>query len=308
MKIGIGVDIGGTHISCSAIDLKSGQPIKGTQFDQDVNNKGNKEQIFEAWAKPINQVIACVDGNEIQGIGFGIPGSFNYKKGIALYERNDKYEQLHNVDVKNEFAKYIEAENVQLRFMNDASAFGVGTAWLGKAKGYKKSISITLGTGFGSSFVDDFIPLSDDPSVPPHGSFWQLPFKESIADDYFSTRWFVNSYQSRAMVTEQGVKQIAAKASKDPIARSLFYEFGSNLAEFLVPWFEKFQPEIFVIGGNVSKAWPLIEVAFQKQINRSNLNFKTVTSDLMEDAAWSGSAKLLDDDYYHRIECQLPEV
>ncbi|MFY0626821.1 MAG: ROK family protein [Reichenbachiella sp.] len=306
MRIGIGVDIGGTHICCSAIDLNTGQPLEGTHFDEKVNSKASKGEIFEAWAKPINKAIKAVDKSKLVGIGFGIPGSFNYQKGIGLYNRNDKYEHLHKVNVKSEFAPYINLEGVELRFMNDATAFGVGTAWFGKATECKRSISITLGTGFGSSFIDDIVPLADHPGVPLHGSFWQLPFKDSIADDYFSTRWFIKSYLAKTGIKEIGVREIAEKAKTDKIANELFIEFGENLAEFLIPWIHKFQPDLLVIGGNVSKAWNLIEESYQKKMDNHDLKIKTVTSDLMEEAALCGSAKLLDEDFWERVKDELP--
>lgn len=95
-RIGIGVDIGGSHISCCAVDLNSGKPLVGTQFETRVNNKASKDDIFQTWAKPINLAIEALHDATITGIGFAMPGAFNYKKGIALFEGNDKYEHLFN--------------------------------------------------------------------------------------------------------------------------------------------------------------------------------------------------------------------
>ena len=307
MGIGIGVDIGGSHICCCAVDLTSGKPLAGTQFEAQVNNKASKEEIFQTWAKPINQAIGALDGSPISGIGFAMPGAFNYKKGIALFEGNDKYEHLYDIHVKQEFAPYLAASNIKLRFINDASAFAVGIAWFGKAKAYKKSIALTLGTGFGASFIEEEIPVVEGPDVPLHGSLWHLPFKDGIADDYFSTRWFVNTYEKRTNHNLQGVKEIAEKARDDDQTRQLFVEFGENLAEFLIPWLHKFDPGILVLGGNISRSWFLIEHSFQQKLIENNLRVKVATSSLMEEAALIGSAKLLDEEFWVRVKNELPE-
>ena len=48
-----------------------------------------------------------------------------------------------------------------IRFMNDASSFAVGEAWAGSAAGFNRSLSITFGTGFGSAFISNRIPIVD---------------------------------------------------------------------------------------------------------------------------------------------------
>ena len=72
--------------------------------------------------------------------------------------------------------------------MNDASSFAVGEAWAGSASKFDRSLSITLGTGFGSAFISNRIPIVDGPLVPKLGCIYHLPYRDGIADDYFSTR------------------------------------------------------------------------------------------------------------------------
>lgn len=306
-KIGIGVDIGGSHISCCVVNLRSGKPLPNTQFESKVNNKASKEEIFQTWASPINQAIKALNGTPIAGIGFAMPGAFNYKKCIALFEGNDKYEKLYHVNVKEEFPPYLSVKNIELRFINDASAFAVGTAWFGNAKGYKKSIALTLGTGFGASFIQEEVPVIQGPDVPLHGSLWHLPFKDGIADDYFSTRWFVNAYEKLTNQNLPGVKEVAQKAQENEMVRQIFVEFGKNLAEFLMPWLQKFKPGILVIGGNISRSWNLIEGSFQQSLTKNHLTVHVATSNLMEEAALIGGAKLLDETFWNKVKNDLPE-
>ena len=81
-----------------------------------------------------------------------------------------------------------------IHFINDAVAFALGEDWIGKTSGSARSLAITLGTGFGSSFLKNSLPVVFGESVPKHGYVWHLPIEGGIADDYFSTRGLVNRY------------------------------------------------------------------------------------------------------------------
>ena len=77
-----------------------------------------------------------------------------------------------------------------------------------------------------------------------------------MADDFFSTRWFVNTWNMLfpdKKVT--GVKEIALRASNgDNNAQSLFENFASNFVEFKTPFLLNFKPEKLIIVGNIAKA------------------------------------------------------
>lgn len=306
-NIGIGVDIGGSHIVCCAIDMSSGQPIEGTVVEKKVDNKGTKEEIFQTWAKALNGTINTIDADSLIGIGFAMPGAFNYKTGVASFEGTEKYGQLYDVNVKEELPNYLDVEDVELRFINDASAFAAGEAWYGKAKGTSSSISITLGTGFGSAFIENDIPVVDRSDVPIHGCFWHLPFRDGIADDYFSTRWFVNSFKEISGITASGVKDVAMDAVNGGESQKLFDAFGQGMGEFMLPWLKKFKPETLVIGGNVSKAFELFNPAFSKYLTENKVSLNIVVSELMEEAALIGSARLLDEKFWNQVKDDLPE-
>lgn len=306
-NIGIGVDIGGSHIVCCAIDMSSGKPIEGTEVEKKVNNTDTKEKIFETWANAINGTIKTIDTDSLRGIGFAMPGAFNYKTGVASFEGTEKYGQLYDVNVKKELPNYLDVKNVELRFINDATAFAAGEAWYGKAKGTSSSISITLGTGFGSAFIENDIPVVERADVPRYGCFWHLPFKDGIADDYFSTRWFVNSYKEITGRTASGVKNVAIDAVNGGKSQKLFNTFGKGMGEFMLPWLKKFKPEMLVIGGNVSKAFDLFYPAFSKYLEENDVKLNVVVSELMEEAALIGSARLLDEDFWAKVKDDLPE-
>ncbi|RED94957.1 ROK family protein [Marinoscillum furvescens] len=303
--IGIGVDVGGSHIACGGVDLATGELVAGTHFEADLDNKATKELVFEQWARPINQCLEKIGDAAIDGIGFGMPGAFNYRDGIALYSGNDKYENLYGVSVVDELPAYLSKKNISLRFINDATAFAVGTSWFGAAKGTSKAICMTLGTGFGSAFIHNGAPVAHGTGVPANGCLWDAPFQSGIADEYFSTRWFVNEFELRLGERVAGVKEMVAHP-RQGVVEGVFKTFAENLVQFMAPWITGFQPEVIVIGGNISRAWNRIEPWLGKAFEHRGIHIRCLVSDQLEEAAIAGSARLLNDDFWTQIKDDLP--
>src|ERR1035437_6163729 len=237
-KYAIGADIGGSHISCAVIDLEKETIIRESFATQKVDNQASADDILESWAIALKKSIKHIDSNQLAGIGFAMPGPFDYEKGIAMFtESVAKYQKLHGINVALRLKELLGlGEGTDVRFMNDASAFAIGEAWIGKASKVDRSLSITLGTGFGSAFVDNGVVVVERDDVPKLGCVWHLPYNGGIADDSFSTRWFIKRYAEKSNIQTTGVKEIADKAVTDPIAKEIFVEYGTHLGEFLAPW------------------------------------------------------------------------
>ena len=305
--IAIGADIGGSHITCAAIDLITGSILKKTLAERPVDNRAKADVILRVWSDALAQSLSEVPSDQVKGIGFAMPGPFDYVKGICYIKGVAKYENLYGINVRDAIGANLGApDGFIIRFMNDASSFAVGEAWAGSAKDYARSLSITLGTGFGSAFIADKIPVADGPDVPRIGCVYHLPYNDGIADDYFSTRWFIRRYKEITGKELSGVKELSALAPTDRIVRDLFTEFGDKSALFLVPWLKSFRAEILVIGGNISHAWDLFGDVFKARLKKENWNGPVVLSKLKEDAALLGSAYLLDDSFWKAVQHALP--
>ena len=306
-NIAIGTDIGGSHISCAAVDLISGKVLKDTLSEKSVDNQATAEVIIDTWSKALSSVLAKVPVENVKGIGFAMPGPFDYVKGISYIKGVAKYENLYGVNVAEAVAENLGIKDKMLiRFMNDASSFAVGEAWAGSAFKYNRSLSITLGTGFGSAFISNRIPIVDGPEVPKLGCIYHLPYRDGIADDYFSTRGLLGRYKKLTGIELSGVKELASLASSDKIVIDLFTDFGDNAGLFLSTWLKKFKAEILVIGGNISHAYNLFGDVFENRLRTENCNCEVALSKLKEDAALIGSACLLDDDFWKSVQHALP--
>ena len=173
--IAIGIDIGGSHISCGAVDLTINELLPGTCFETRIDNKAPADVILNSWVGTMQQTFDKVGKDQVAGIGFAMPGPFSYDKGIALFKGNEKYLNLYGVHVDNEIRSRLGLPaEMPVRFMNDATSFAISEAWIGVGKGIPRIIALTLGTGFGSAFIADGIPVLEGETVPEMGCVWHL--------------------------------------------------------------------------------------------------------------------------------------
>ena len=306
----IGADIGGSHISCAVIDLEKEIIVRESYSTVEVDNKASAEEILEGWSEALQATISHIGKNHLAGLGFAMPGPFDYAQGIALFTPAvAKFEHLYGINVVDSLKKKLGlSPETHVRFMNDAISFAVGEAWMGKTKEFGRSVAITLGTGFGSAFIDHGIPVVEGNEVPANGYVYHLPFGDGIADEHFSTRWFIKAYAEKTGILVSGVKEITSAAVSDPLAMEVFTEFGTNLGEFLLPLLSRFKAEALVIGGNITGAYHLFGDPFEQSLQRQGMKITVGLSELKEDAALIGSARLLDKNFYLRVKPLLTKM
>ena len=309
-KYAIGCDIGGSHISSVAINLEKKEVLEGSYASLKVDNQAPANDILLQWVSTLKKSLAAIEKEELAGIGFAMPGPFEYDKGIARFTHEvKKYESLNGIHVGKQIKEMLAlSPSQEVRFMNDATAFAVGEAWMGKAAGYARSLSITLGTGFGSAFIDNGIPIVEREDVPKLGCLWHLPYKDGIADDYFSTRWCTIRFAEKSGLQLAGVKEIAACINTNPKAAEVLEEFGENLGKFLGPWLKKFKAEALVIGGNISDAYNFIGPCFKKKLLQQGITTSIQLSELKEDAALIGSARLFEENFWIQVQPLLSKM
>jgi glucokinase len=306
-NIAIGTDIGGSHITCAAIDLVTGKIFRETLTERSVDNQAPADAIIGTWTEALSNVLSKFPMENVKGIGFAMPGPFDYVKGISYIRGVAKYENLYGINVAGSIAKNLGVnKEFLIRFMNDASAFAVGEAWAGSAAKADRSLSITFGTGFGSAFISKRIPIVDGPLVPKLGCIYHIPYRDGIADDYFSTRGLLGRYKKLTGKELNGVKELASLASSDKTVIDLFTDFGDNAGLFLAPFLKNFRAEILVVGGNISHAYNLFGEVFENRLKTEDCNCEVAISKLKEDAALLGSAYMLDDNFWESVQHALP--
>ena len=301
-KISIGADIGGSHITCRLFDLDKNEFTGDRKVRIPVNSQSSKEEILQGWTTAILETANGYNLNELHGIGFAMPGPFDYPGGIAWFRGVQKFDALYGVNVRQELLSRLNLpENFPVRFQNDAVCFAIGESLQGRAAEYERLLAITLGTGFGTTFIHNHLPVAGADGVPDDGFLYHVPFGNSIADDHFSTRWFQSEYQKLTGQQLPGVKELAEMAMSGGLAVGIFKTFGRNLGSFLAPWLKTFNAGCLVMGGNISAAFPWFRNELLQAFQNAGLRVEALISTLQEDAALMGSASLCNDVFYARL-------
>lgn len=308
MPIAIGVDIGGSHISSAAVDMSDNKIIKETYFYGEVESKSPKKKIFQQWSGVINATLDALKYNdkELLGIGLAMPGPFKYKDGIALFKGNDKYESLYGISVLEELPVYLDIK-IPLRFINDASAFGIGCALMNKDPEIQRVVAITLGTGLGAAFLKNTIPMIKGKEVPEDGCLWNKDFEDGMADDYFSTRWFISKYKkSLGKNGISGVKDLIELKEFD--TKEIFAEFAQNMSRFMLPYLDVFETDLVILGGSISKANQLFLPSVLNDWKDKSFEIPVKIVENTEEAGIIGSSYLFQADFWKKVQHQLPEI
>lgn len=277
----LGADIGGSHITAGLVDISKRKVSKNSILRRKVDSNGSVADIIQNWSSVIKEIFqnAKIKPGKM---GVAMPGPFNYEEGISYIKGLNKYEALYGLNIKELLSSAVGVESSEIIFVNDAPCFLQGEVFVGSAKNYDHAIGITLGTGFGTAIFHH--DLATDAEL------WQAPFKDSIAEHYFSTEWFLNQYRSKFNKEVENVKELAVLAVNDSKSLNIFEEFGKNLAIFLENVITQEKPQILICGGNISKAFNLFGPSLNHQLRKQNILIEVKPAVLGEQSALIGAA------------------
>lgn len=261
----LGIDVGGSHITLDLVDTQTFEMLEGSTVREHLDTHVHPTAVLAVFEHAIRACAAKVGPAAVKGVGLAIPGPFTYEEGICrITPFQNKYEQMFGVNFRQYLSNALDSSAKPVVFNNDAACFALGEYFRGGAQGFKRPVVVTLGTGFGASFLKEGRPQTRGSDVPPDGELWHVPYKTGIADDFFSTRWLVAEWKRLTGQTVAGGKEIAHAALKgDLTAKKVYRTFGENLAEFVAPWLAKFGADAFVIGGNIARDWDLYVPALE---------------------------------------------
>jgi len=288
----IGVNVGGSKISCAYVDKTSGMILRHTLMECEIDSNMPIDGFVEALHDMIKKVIEAADGLPYYGVGVAIPGPLDYERGISKITGVHKFDALFGLNLKQIIKDLLGAKEMPICFANDANCFALGEYFQGAACFSQRTIVITLGTGIGSAFlIDGRLQTREDAGVPIDGYLYWLPYRESIADDYFSKRWLLNSWKEK---TGEEIKMntLADLAKENNTqALSIFEEFSNNLVQFVSPWIEKFKPDTLLFGGSISKVAPFLISKLEKKLAEKGYStVKIKSSKLWDESPMIGAA------------------
>ena len=282
----IALDVGGTSVK-SALVAPGGQII-GKPSVTPIDSSGEADIILSTFAQIIRAHLGESWASNLLGVALGFPGPFDYAAGICLIAGVEKYGAIYGVDIRAALRTRLNLRELPIVFRNDAEASVVGEARYGAGRDYRRVIGVTLGTGCGSAFLVDGVPVTSGPGVPPNGWLYPVLFRGIRADDVFSRRG-LEARLRIAGITEPNIKNAAAAARMGDVdARQVFEAFGADLGSFLNSHAVAFAAEAVLVLGRIAGAMDL----FGPRL-RQALSVPALPGERGIDAALLGAADLL---------------
>lgn len=144
----IGIDIGGTDTKIGLVD------VHNKLLDSVCIPTKAERPADEVIRTVAETALSILDKNGIAmeqcvGVGIGVPGTVDRKKGIVRYSNNIRWE---DVPLVKEMSTYLP---IPVEIANDADCAALGETIAGAGKECSDVVMITLGTGVGGGVVLD---------------------------------------------------------------------------------------------------------------------------------------------------------
>ena len=307
-KYVFGVDVGGTTVKIGLFNT-DGNVLEKWEIPTRTEEKGAYvlPDISEAIQKKIDE--KNLDRAEIMGIGIGVPGPVD-SASVCHGAVNLGWE---DVNIAKEL---YELTGLSAVAGNDANVAALGEMWKGGGQGYSSLVAVTLGTGVGGGIIVEgkllagysgsggeighMHVMDEEPEPCGCGNFGCL-------EQYSSATGVVTlakrALKDNTLPTVLKAEDLSAKAvfdaakEGDELALKVVKEFGEVLGKGLAIIACIINPEVFVIGGGVSKAGPMlfdyIRPSFEKYVFPGSLGTKFTLATLGNDAGIFGAAKLI---------------
>lgn len=305
-KYVFGVDIGGTTVKIGYF-TSEGELLEKWEITTRVDEGG--KYILGDICDSINAKLAQknISKDDVCGIGMGVPGPVK-GDGTVLKCVNLGWGIF---NVAEEMSKLT---GLPVKAGNDANMAALGEMWQGGGKGYDNLVMVTLGTGVGGGIIIDGKMLSGVNGAGGEIGHIQVNDKETdvcgcgrkgCLEQYTSATGIVrmanialnNTDKPSALRTAQYISAKAifdAAKTGDELALSIVEEHGKCLGKALAQIACVVDPDIFVIGGGVSKAGEIITDTTQKYFQENAFHackkIKFALAKLGNDAGMYGGA------------------
>lgn len=309
--VGIGVDVGGTSTKLGLF-TEEGNLLRKWQIPTDQRNRS--ERVIPNIAASIRTVLK-EEGyhlSDVTGVGMGVPGPVQpsgYVEICVNLHWRDRYPA-------RELSELLDGVRVELG--NDANVAALGEAWKGGGEGTKNAVLITLGTGVGGGIILDgkivtgihglggeighLHVYEGETEACNCGAYGCLEQVASATGIVRVAKRRLRKDQAPSSMRELG-ETLSAKdvcelgKAGDRLADEVMEQVGNylGLAVFLLCL--TVDPEIFIIGGGVSKAGAYLVEKIKKHYDRytaiSSNRGQIVLATLGNDAGIYGAVKLV---------------
>lgn len=316
-KIYAGVDLGGTTTKMGLFTA-DGTLIRKWEIPTRSEDGGTHvtPDIAEAIKKHMAEEKLPME--DLAGAGIGVPGPIMPDGYVEIIVNIGRIQDWNPVKELSELLG-----GIPVKGSNDANVAALGEMWQGGGKGYKDVVAVTLGTGVGGGVIlnGHIVPGSKGMGgeIGHMVMDWDWPHEEGrcncnnygcleqiasatgiarIARRFMRNQDMPSVLRDVENVTAKDVFD-AAKAG-DALAESVAAYCMKYLARALAYIAQTIDPEVFVIGGGVSKAGTylldLLREQFDPLITLIKEKPKLALATLGNDAGIYGAAKMVIED------------
>lgn len=308
----IGIDVGGTNLRGAVVSPKG-------EVTRRVKIASGAHEGIEAVVNNLAGLIQNIgEGEELAGVGFGIPGIIDSKNGIITQAPN--IANVSNYPIRERLRQKL-GEKTRVVVENDANCAAVGEWWMGAGKDVDSLIMLTLGTGVGGGIILDGKLWSGADGMG--GEIGHMTIYPDGARCNCGNYGCLESYSSasaiRRMVKEilddssvvtvlrdsvqgaepAGIPEVVMRAAQggDKAALGIWEKFGTALGIGIASCVNILNVEMVVIGGGVSQAWEMFIGRAKEELSRRGLKapserVKVMKSVLGDDAGIIGASYL----------------
>ena len=304
-----GVDIGGTTVKLGLFDTQ-GNVLDKWEIPTRTENGG--VNILPDIADSVRDKMRerGIAAEDVAGVGVGAPGPVD-GDGIIHKAVNLGWGEM---NLKKELGALLGGMRVEGG--NDANVAALGEMWKGGGQGYRNLVAVTLGTGVGGGIIIGGKIMTGATGSGGEIGHIHVEDHESEAcgcgnygclEEYASATGITRLAKRRLQASDkdsvlrQG--EVSAKTvfdavkAGDALAVEVAEQFGEYLGKGLAVIAGVVNPEIFVIGGGVSRAgevlFEYIRPAFDRTVFHGCRDTKFALATLGNDAGIYGAARMV---------------
>ena len=278
----IGIDVGGMSIKAGVTD-KDGNVLHKTT----LVTKGEYTKEYTI-SRDIHALIvkllqeSNIAESQIAAIGIGQAGSIDSARGIINYWNNIPMKNVHVVEELHAW------HSCPIFIDNDANVAALGECVFGAAKGFDNVLLITLGTGVGSGIIIDGkiyrgeygagaeaghmgIVMDGEPCTCGRRGCWEA--YASVSALIRQTKAALAAHpesQMNAIAAQMGevngITSFKAARAGDRAAQEVVAQYIRYVAEGLISLQNIFRPQMFLIGGGISKEGEYLTAPLEKLV------------------------------------------
>lgn len=308
-KYVFGVDVGGTTVKMGLFTVE-GELLDKWEIKTRTEDGG--KNVLPDIADSIKEVIESkkLAKEDVEGVGIGVPGPVK-EDGTVLKCVNLGWGIL---NVEDELEKLV---GYPVKAGNDANVAALGEMWQGGGKGHSNLVMVTLGTGVGGGIIVDGKIIAGANGAGGELGHIHMDDEETeccgcgrkgCLEQYASATGIVRMAKKKLQTETRTTKLTAfdpltakdifdVAKEGDEVALELVDKLCTVLGTALANVAGVVDPEVFVIGGGVSRAGDILIEGIQKKYSeivfQACRETKVTLATLGNDAGMYGCVKLL---------------